>query len=526
VFNKKLKLYKRFKDITLELSKLGIYNIYEYFKALFGIETDPSLGPQRIRETLEKLGPSFIKLGQVLSIRPDIVPQSVILELIKLQDNVKPFDFEIIKNIIEKELNQKIEEVFTYIDPNPIGSASIAQVYKGVLKTGEAVAIKVKRPNLEELISLDAEVFYKVISFLERHSKTVKDLNLKSVIYQYKFTTLREADFEIEASNIQTFRKNFENFNEKFYIPKYYPQYSTKNILVLEFIEGKKINQIQLTTSEKQDIARLITDAYYKMVFYDGFYHADPHPGNLLIKEDKTLVLLDFGMVGTLSEEKKRLLYEHIFAVVNKNKTLAMSFYEGMGMISPKTDLEKLESLVEVFIDKYHNKTLQNINLKDMVLEIIELVRECNLYLPTTLAYLGKASIGLDGLIRYLDPHFNPTERLTKFLTKSTRDYIKEKFEEAIDIANFYYNLSFKLDRIIKTLNIERLTFRVIFKDVEELQEFYKNQINKIVLAIIFFAFLVSSALFHLSNQHFMANLMLYIAVFTFAILLYKIVRQ
>jgi ubiquinone biosynthesis protein len=244
VLNKKLKLYKRFKDITLELSKLGIYNIYDYFKALFGIETDPSLGPQRIRETLEKLGPSFIKLGQVLSIRPDIVPQSVILELINLQDNVKPVDFEIIKNIIEKELNQKIEEVFTYVDPNPIGSASIAQVYKGVLKTGEAVAIKVKRPNLEELISLDAEVFYKVISFLERHSKTVKDLNLKSVIYQYKFTTLREADFEIEASNIQTFRKNFENFNEKFYIPKYYPQYSTKNILVLEFIEGKKINQI------------------------------------------------------------------------------------------------------------------------------------------------------------------------------------------------------------------------------------------------------------------------------------------
>jgi len=231
-------------------------------------------------------------------------------------------------------------------------------------------------------------------------------------------------------------------------------------------------------------------------------------------------------MVGTLSEEKKRLLYEHIFAVVNKNKTLAMNFYEGMGMISPKTDLEKLESLVEVFIDKYHNKTLQNINLKEMVLEIIELVRECNLYLPTTLAYLGKASIGLDGLIRYLDPNFNPTERLTKFLTKSTKDYIKEKFEEAMDIANFYYNLSFKLDRIIKTLNIERLTFRVIFKDVEELQEFYKNQINKIVLAIIFFAFLASSALFHLSNQHSIANLMLYIAVFMFVILLYKIVRQ
>ncbi|WP_028949805.1 ABC1 kinase family protein [Sulfurihydrogenibium subterraneum] len=525
MFNRKLKLYSRFKEIALQLSKLGIYNIYEYFKVLFGIEVDPSLKPQKIRQTLEYLGPSFIKLGQILSIRPDLIPQSIIIELIKLQDKVQPIPFDQIKPIIENEINKPLEEVFDYIDPNPIGSASIAQVYYGVLKSGEKVAIKVKRPGLEELISLDAEIFLKIISFLEKHSKTVKDLDLKSVIYQYKYTTLREADFEIEASNIRTFRKNFENYDKGFYIPKYYPQYSTKNLLVLEFIEGYKLSQLDQLNISKKHLAEVITDAYYKMVFKDGFYHADPHPGNFIIKTDGTVVLLDYGMVGSISGEKRKLLYEHIFSVVNKNTQLAMNFYEGMGMITPKTDLDKLESFVEVFIEKYYNKNLSNINLKEMVLEIIDLVRECNLKLPTSLAYLGKSAIGLDGVIRNLDPSFNPTERLSKFLTKSIAEYTKEKFDEIIRIVDFYYNLAFKLDKIIKLLNIERLSIRILFKDLEELQNFYKNQVSKIALSIIFIGFLISSALFSIAGDFHTSEVLMYLSILTFIFLIYRLIR-
>lgn len=525
MFYKKLKLYSRFKEITLQLSKLGIYNVYEYFKVLFGLEVDPNLKPQKVRQTLEHLGPSFIKLGQILSIRPDIVPQSMIVELIKLQDKVKPIPFEDVRTIIESQLKAPLEDIFEYIDPNPIGSASIAQVYYGVLKTGEKVAVKVKRPNLEELISIDAEIFLKIVSFLEKHSKTVKDLDLKSVIHQYKYTTLREADFDIEASNIRNFRKMFENYDKKFYIPKYYENYSTKDILTLEFIDGYKLSEVDKLNLDKKQIAQTITDAYYKMVFKDGFYHADPHPGNFLIKSDGTVVLLDYGMVGVISGEKRKLLYEHIFAVINKNVELAMNFYEGMEMITPKTDLDKLQSFVEVFIDKYYNKTLSNINLKEMVLEIIELVRECNLKLPTSLAYLGKSAIGLDGVIRNLDPSFNPTERLSKFLTKSAVDYAKEKFDEVVRIVDFYYNLAFKLNRLIKLLNIERLTFRILFKDLEELQFFYKNQVSKIVLSILFGSSLIASALFSLSNHNDMSKFLLFFSGLIFILLFYKILR-
>lgn len=525
----KLKLYKRFKEITLELSKLGIYNIYEYFKVLFGLEVDETIKPQKIRETLERLGPSFIKLGQVLSIRPDIIPQSIIRELIKLQDRVKPIDFEIIKQIIESEYGKPLEDVFSEIDPTPIGSASISQVYRGRLKTGEEVAVKVKRPGLEELINIDAQLFLKIISFIEKHSKTVKELDLKSVIHQYRHMTLREADFEIEANNIQTFRENFKDYDKRFYIPKYFPQFSTRNVIVLEFLEGFKVNSkqdLEKNNLNGKQIAEIITDAYYKMVFKDGFYHADPHPGNFIIKSDGTVCLVDFGMVGTLSKDKKRLLYEHIFAVINKNTELALRFYEGMDMITPKTDLDKLQSYVDFFVDKYYNKTLSNINLKDMVLEIIELVRECNLKLPTSLAYLGKAAIGLDGVIRVLDETFNPTERLTTFLTKSFTDNLKEFMDTMTETASFYYHLPPKLDRFMRLLDIERLTLRIVIKDIDEFKEFYKKQTNKLFLAIITTGMFISSGIFYNAEKNTLGDFSFTVAVFFTILLIYYLIRK
>jgi len=525
MLKRKLKLANRFKEISLALSSLGIFNIYEYFKALFGLETEEDLKPQKIRETLEYLGPSFIKLGQILSIRPDIVPQSIIRELIKLQDKASQIDFQIIKQILEKEYApKKLEDIFSYIEETPLASASISQVHIGILKSGEKVAIKVKRPNLEELISLDADLFLNIISFLEKHSKIIKELDIKGVIYQYKYTTLREADFEIEAQNIEFFRKAFKD-NQNIKIPKCYKEISTKNVLVMEFLEGKKISDLD-DKFDKKRLAEIITDAYYKMVFDIGVYHADPHPGNLLVLKDGRVGILDFGMIGKLTGAKKRLLYEHIFAVVNLDTTLAMNFYEGMKMITPKTDIDNLEYQVSIFIDKYHNKTLANINLKEMVLEIIELVRENHLKLPTDLAYLGKAAIGLDGVIRVLDETFNPTERLTQFLQKSLTDYAKEKLNEIKDIISFYYNLSFKIDEILKILRRERITFQILFKDYEEIRDLFISQINKLSLAIITAGFFISSALFNISNQHSLSNFTLYFGFFILIILIYKILKE
>jgi ubiquinone biosynthesis protein len=527
MFKKKIKLLKRFKEITLTLSKLGFYNIYEYFKLLLGLEVEPGAKPRKIREALEKLGPSFIKLGQILSTRPDIVPVYIIDELIKLQDRVAPIDFEIIEETLRRNYGDKLDEIFSYIDPEPLASASISQVHVGYLKTGEKVAVKVRRPDLEEIIQLDSELMYMVVDFLERHFEDVKDFNLKGVIHQFKRTTLQEADFSIEAQNIKIFQENFKNY-PGFKVPNCFFDISTPEVLITEFIDGTKISEVE-TLKEKGldpvDIAVRLTDAYFKMVFRDGIYHADPHPGNLFVLDDGTIVAVDFGMIAFLSKTKMKYFFDYIIAVTTLDLNLAIQFYEGFNMFTPKTDFANFEADLQFFLEKYHNKRLDEINLKEMIEDIIGFIRENHLKLPNDIAYLGKAALNLEGTVRKLHPTFNPTERLRNFIGVSTKDYLKEKASEIRDAAELYFYLIFKIENLYRLLIRERTTFQIVFKDIEELQKFYRYQTGKIALAIIFVGMLASSALFYSAGKETLAITVLVISVFVGLISFYRVFR-
>ena len=528
MFKKKVRLAKRFIEISKTLSQLGFYNVYDYFKALLGLEIDEKAQPKRIREALEKLGPSFIKLGQVLSTRPDIVPQSVVQELIKLQDKVAPIDFGIIEEILKRNYGDKLWEIFAYIDPKPLASASISQVHVGYLQSGEKVAVKVRRPNLKEMIELDAELMLTIIDFLEKHFKTVKEFNLKGVIYQFKRTTLNEADFEIEAQNIKIFRENFKDYPD-FYVPKCFEEISTSEVLITEFIEGIKISDIKKLKEKNYDLkllAEKLTDAYFKMVFKDGVYHADPHPGNLFVLEDGTICAVDYGMVGFLSKTKKRYFFDYIVAVTTLDINLALQFYEGFNMFTPYTDFNNFETDLQFFLEKYHNKKLEEIDLKEMILDIIEFVRTNKLRLPTDVAYLGKAAINLEGTVRELYPSFNPTQRLKKFVTTSTKDYIIEKLGEVRDSAELAFYAIFKLENAYRLLIRERITFQIVFKDLEELQLFYKNQIHKIVYALLFIGLFLSIPLFKIAKMDTLADLSLFLSVVVGIFTLYKVLRH
>ncbi len=527
MIKKKIKLIKRAKEISLTLSKLGFYNIYEYFKLLFGLEVDEETKPQKIREALEKLGPSFIKLGQVLSTRPDIIPQEIIKELIKLQDKVKPIDYTEIEKILRKNYGNKLEEIFSYINPEPLASASISQVHIGYLKDGSKVAIKIKRPHLEELINLDAELMLKIISFLEKHSKLVKELNLKGAINQFKKTTLKEADFSIEAQNMKIFRENFKNI-KYFCIPKVYEEFSTKEILVMEFIEGIKISETEKLKELNIDTKKLaikLTDAFFKMVFKDGFYHADPHPGNILIKEDGRICLLDYGMVARLTSEEKLAFNDYIVAVLTFDLNLAMNFYEKLNMITPRTDIEQLKRDLETFIEKYYNKKLEDIDLRELVLDVIDIVKENKLRLPTGIAYLGKTAINLEGTIRTIDPSYNPTKRLRIFIQQSWQELLKERLKEIKNISQTIYYSPFKLENLYKQIIRERLTIQILFKEIDEHVEFLKNQTNKVVYAIFSIGLLISSSLFFLTNKETIGNILLFLSIIFMIISFYKLIR-
>ncbi|NPA58707.1 MAG: AarF/ABC1/UbiB kinase family protein [Aquificae bacterium] len=527
MFKKKVKLVKRAKEITLTLSKLGFYNIYEYFKLLFGLEVDPEAKPKKIREALERLGPSFIKLGQILSTRPDIVPVYIVEELINLQDKVAPVDFSVVEEILKRNYGDRLWEIFSHIEREPVASASISQVHVGYLKTGEKVAVKIRRPNLEELIELDAELMYKVVDFLERHFKEVKEFNLKGVIHQFKRTTLREADFSIEAQNIKIFQQNFKNY-PKFKIPKCYYQISTSEVLITEFIEGTKISEVETLKRkglDPVDIAVRLTDAYFKMVFKDGVYHADPHPGNLFVLDDGTIVVIDFGMIAFLSKTKKKYFFDYIIGVITLDLNLAIQFYEGFNMFTPRTDFNTFETDLQFFLEKYHNKRLDEIDLKEMIEDIITFIRDNHLRLPTDIAYLGKAALNLEGTVRKLHPTFNPTERLKKFISVSTKDYLIEKAYEVRDATELAFYLIFKVEHVYRLLIRERITQQVVFKDMEELQEFYSLQTGKIGFVLLFVGLLIASALFYTAGKESLATAILVISFFIGLISFYKLLR-
>jgi len=527
LLKKKVKLLKRAKDISLTLSKLGFYNVYEYFKLLFGLEVDESAKPQKIREALEKLGPSFIKLGQVLSTRPDIVPQIIIKELIKLQDRVSPIEFSQIMEILRKNYGDRLEDIFEYIDPNPLASASISQVHIGYLKNGQKVAIKVKRPNLEELINLDAELMLMIVSFLEKHFKQVKELNLKGAIIQFKKTTLKEADFSIEAQTMKIFRENFKNV-KYFYIPKVFDEISTKEILVMEFIEGVKISQVDKLKEmniDTKDLAIKLTDAFFKMVFKDGFYHADPHPGNILVMKDGRICLLDYGMVARLSSEERMAFNDYIVAVLTFDLNLAMNFYEKLNMITPRTDIEQLKRDLETFIEKYYNKKLEEIDLRDLVLDVIDIVKENNLRLPTGISYLGKTAINLEGTVRTIDPSYNPTQRLRIFIQQSWQELLKERLKELRTISQNIYYAPSKMENLYRQIIRERLTFQILFKEGEDYLEFFRNQVNKLVYAILSGLLFISSALFYLVDKDTFGNGLFIMAFIIFVMFLNKVFR-
>ncbi len=527
MIKKKIRLIKRFHEISLTLSKLGFYNAYEYFKLLFGLEVEVGAKPRKIREALEKLGPSFIKLGQVLSTRPDLVPNEIIEELIKLQDRAKPIEFDIIQEILKKNYGEDLKNIFAYIDPKPIASASIAQVHIGFLQTGEKVAIKIKRPNLEEIINLDADLLLAIASFLEKHSKTIRDIDLTGFIQEFKFVTLQEANFEIEANHIQIFRNNFKN-HPYFYIPKCFSKISNKNILITEFIDGIKISEKEEIKSLGfclKEIAEKLTDAYFKMVFIDGIYHADPHPGNLFLMYDGRIACIDFGMVGRLTKEKKKLLYEHIIAVTTLDINLAMNFYEGLGMITPKTKIDRFQTEIEIFLEKYHNKPLEKLDLKEMVLELLEIVKTNNLKLPTELAYLGKTTINLEGTVRTIYPEYNLTERLSKFIETSAMDYLKEKRDEIRNMLHIYYNAPFELQKLYKLILREKITINILFKEFENIQKLFEKQFNKLVIALLFIGLLISSGIFFIAEKEKYGEISLFFAVLFGLYSFYKLLK-
>ncbi|MFQ3610204.1 MAG: AarF/ABC1/UbiB kinase family protein [Fimbriimonadales bacterium] len=415
---RRVRSLQRYRQVVGVLARHGFGGALEYLsvhrrlslsKSELRATAEPLESPaQHLREALEELGPTYIKLGQILSTRSDLLPEPFIEELRKLHDHVVPEPWETMAPLIEQELGRPIEAVFAEIDPQPIGSASLSQVYAGTLLDGTPVAIKVQRPNIQEIVESDLEILQDLAGLAQR-SSWGEMYDVEEIAEDIAFTLLNELDYRREARNAEQFRRNFAGETE-IVIPAIYHELSTQRLLVMERLTGIKVDEVEALRSAGHDtpqIARIASRLIIKEVLEDGFFHADPHPGNYLILQDGRIGVLDFGMVGTLSEDDRINLTRLYVAMVRQDTHAILNVFARMGAISPHTDRAKLARAAERLISKYRGRTLSETRFSDFWNDLTDLMHQHHLRLPSNLWLVGKTLAMLEGIGRQLDPAYD-----------------------------------------------------------------------------------------------------------------------
>ncbi|MGJ7910398.1 2-polyprenylphenol 6-hydroxylase [Neobacillus sp. LXY-1] len=394
------------------MKELGILDILSVPRRLFveGNKTiaNKSTG-ERIRLFLEELGPTFIKIGQIASTRPDIIPEDIIQELIKLQDQVPPFSFNEVKEIIEAELADTLESSFAEFDETPIAAASIGQVHYGVLVTGEKVAVKVQRPNIKSLIETDLEILFELARLAEARIEWARRYQVREVIEELARSIRQELDYENEARNCEKIATQFKD-DPKIFIPKIYWECTTSKVLTMEFVSGIKLNETEQLLQAGYDNKKLgeaVVNAILKQILMDGFFHGDPHPGNILAMPDEVIAFMDFGIVGRLSKEMRNNVASFVIAMMNQSTTEVIRAITSMGLVPEDVNMKKLEEDADHLREKYSNVPFSDMSIGEAINELFSVAYHHKIKMPTDLTIMGKTLLTIEGVVEKLDPELS-----------------------------------------------------------------------------------------------------------------------
>jgi len=361
---------------------------------------------QRLRQALEELGPIFVKFGQVLSTRPDLMPEDIALELTRLQDQVPPFPGDDAVKVIETSFNQKLDELFSEFDREPVASASVAQVHFAKLKTGEEVAVKVIRPGIEQIIGRDVEILYLFARFAKRYSKQARRLRPVEVIDEFRKTLLDELDLRREAANASQLKSNFQD-SDLLYVPEVYWDYTRRSVMVMERISGIPISDIDALKAAGVDLAKLSNNGveiFFTQAFRDGFFHADMHPGNIFVTPEGKYCAVDFGIMGSLGDSDKRYLAENFVAFFNRDYRAVADAHLRAGWVPPETRAEDFEAAIRAVCEPIFAKPISEISFGRLLLHLFQTARRYNMEVQPQLVLLQKTLFQIEGLGRQLYP--------------------------------------------------------------------------------------------------------------------------
>lgn len=385
---------------------------------------------QRIREALEELGPIFIKFGQMLSTRKDLLPEDVAEELSKLQDKVPPFDGEKARWLIEKAYGVSVEEYFDEFESTPLASASIAQVHAATLKNGKEIVIKVLRPNILPVIKRDVALLYIIAKLAERYSKDARRLRAIEIVEEYEKTILDELDLMREAANASQLRRNFEN-SDQLYVPEIYWDYSRRNVMVMERIHGvsmSNIEEMKATGVNMKRLSELGVEIFFTQVFKHNFFHADMHPGNIFIDttnhSSPKYIAVDFGIVGTLSPKDQRYLAENFLAFFKRDYNRVAQLHVDSGWVPAGTRVDEFESAIRSVCEPIFERPLKEISFGNLLLRLFQTARRFDMEVQPQLVLLQKTLLNIEGLGRQIYPDLDLWKTAKPFLEKWMNDQV------------------------------------------------------------------------------------------------------
>ncbi|MGL5330574.1 MAG: ABC1 kinase family protein [Peptostreptococcaceae bacterium] len=457
---------------------------------------------ERIRRTFEELGPTYVKLGQILSTRSDIFDQEIIDELGKLRDNVEMFSTDMARQIFTYETNLDIDEVFKEFNNEPIAAASIGQVYEAKLYSGEEVIIKIQRPNIEKKIKADLEILQSGASILNDIAKE-NETNFENILEEFKIQLLRELDYNFESINAIKFYEIFKD-EDDVYIPKIYNEYTTKKVLVMEKIIGVKLSDVDKIKKfgwDTEKISNIGVRALFKQVFEHGFFHADPHPGNIFVLNSNCISYIDFGMVGIVDKKTLRALNDVVLAAIQKNADKMIFLLEDMGITKASIDKESLKLDLLYLLHYYCDIPLDKMRMADILNEIFRFFRKYNVTMPTELTTLAKTVITLEGTARALNPDFTVYsigEEFVKYYYtyKINPKYIFEKSKNSVE--EIYLDIKTIPKQLRSILrNIEKNNIKIHIDDIKapKLEEQLNDLNANISLSLILASIVVGSSL-------------------------------
>jgi predicted unusual protein kinase regulating ubiquinone biosynthesis (AarF/ABC1/UbiB family) len=500
---------KRYKDVVLLLAKYGRSDLVKQAGLEEGLELDEhTLAETRpeaeeLASDLEKLGPTFIKLGQLLSTRADLLPAPYLEALSRLQDHIEPFPCEEVDRIVSGELGVRLSKAFADFDHTPLAAASLAQVHLAHMRDGRAVVVKVQRPNIREQIVEDLETLIEIAQFLDAHTEVGKRYEFEHMLHDLRRSLLRELDFKLEANNLVTFAANLSEF-EHIIVPDPVDDFCSSRILTMDYIPGKKITELsplRLMEIDGPGLARELFRAYLKQILIDGFLHADPHPGNVFLTEDNEIGLLDLGMVARLLPSLRDNVLRLLLNISEGRGEEAAEVTIKMG--EPRAGFNKAEFTKRVaeLVAENSDASISRLNSGKVVLEITKISADCWFRLPSEFTMVAKALLNLDRVVFTLDPNFEPAaiirQRASEILQRNLLQSVTPAnlIGSVVEVKEFVEKVPSRINKILDLIGNNELKLDVDTIDEKVVVEGLQKVANRIALGLILASLIVGASM-------------------------------